>query len=107
MQYKQFPFAGCTIAFLGFTEEEEDHMKDIAAETGEREWRGRVVMWGLFGSLDLNSPDLWHTVCLRAAAVTHYYGMSVITYSVYIVYCLYTCTYVCISVCVYVCEITE
>ena len=44
MQYKQFPFAGCTIAFLGFTEEEEDHMKDIATKTGEWQWRRRVVL---------------------------------------------------------------
>ena len=34
MQYKQFPFAGCTMAFLGFTEEEEEHMKDIAIDNG-------------------------------------------------------------------------
>ena len=35
MQCKQHPFAGCTIAFLGFTEEEEDHMKEVAQSNGE------------------------------------------------------------------------
>ena len=34
MQCKQHPFAGCTIAFLGFTEEEEDHMKEVAQSNG-------------------------------------------------------------------------
>ena len=66
MQYKQFPFAGCTIAFLGFTEEEEEHMRDIATKTGEEGGEGSgptyVRPCGLFRTY---SPELCCTVCLN------------------------------------------
>lgn len=34
MVYKQLPFTGCHIALLGFSEEETQHMREIAADNG-------------------------------------------------------------------------
>ena len=35
MLHKQLPFAGCHIALEGFSEEEAQHMRDIATDNGE------------------------------------------------------------------------
>lgn len=59
MQYKQFPFAGCTMAFLGFTEEEEEHMKDIAIDNGaEVKVLGSSGVTHLVVANELDSEDI-------------------------------------------------
>ncbi len=34
MMYKQLPFAGCQIALHGFSDEESQHMREIATDNG-------------------------------------------------------------------------
>lgn len=38
MAYKQLPFKGLTIALFGFSAEEEQHMKETAADNGKLGW---------------------------------------------------------------------